>query len=111
MHTDGVITRRAGLPVLRPSGVVTPCWKCPKLQDSDVKDRHHAQEPTPRTRRALQHYLECRAVGVWPTDPIVRRNARLIRDIEDVVARRPLEVLSARISEVITLLVTRAAGG
>ena len=32
---------------------------------------------------AYEHYRECRAVGQWPDDPIVRRNAALIRDVED----------------------------
>lgn len=34
---------------------------------------------------ALRHYLECKAVGQFPDDPIVRRNAGIIRQIEDSV--------------------------
>lgn len=33
---------------------------------------------TPRNRAALAFDLECRAVGEWPDDAIVRRNARII---------------------------------
>ena len=34
-------------------------------------------------RQALRHYHECRATGSFPDDPIVRRNAALIRAQED----------------------------
>ena len=30
-----------------------------------------------------EHYRECRAVGQFPDDPIVRRNAAIIRAVED----------------------------
>lgn len=30
------------------------------------------------------HYRECKAVGVFPDDAVVRRNAAAIRDVEDV---------------------------
>lgn len=39
-----------------------------------------------RNRQAYEHYQECRAVSQFPDDSIVRRNARLIRLIEDAVA-------------------------
>jgi hypothetical protein len=34
-------------------------------------------------RDAYRHYRECRATGNFPDDPIVRRNAALIREQED----------------------------
>ena len=37
---------------------------------------------------AYEHYLESRATGQFPDDPIVRRNARLIRMIEDLAEQR-----------------------
>lgn len=40
--------------------------------------------------QAYTHYLECRAVGEFPNDPIVRRHARLIRQIEDAADRQTL---------------------
>lgn len=40
-------------------------------------------ELTEENWEAYIHYQECRAVGVFPDDPIVRRNARIIRRIED----------------------------
>ena len=41
--------------------------------------RARAVELSPENRRAWEHYLECRAVESWPEDPIVRRNAAIIR--------------------------------
>lgn len=43
---------------------------------------------TPDNEAAYQHYRECRAVGEFPDDPVVRRNAELIRDVEDRVQQQ-----------------------
>lgn len=43
---------------------------------------------TEANKAAYEHYLECRAVGVFPDDPIVSRNARVIRDVEDQIAEK-----------------------
>ena len=37
---------------------------------------------------AYEHYRECRAVGEFPDDPIVRRNAAIIRAVEDEIELR-----------------------
>ena len=42
---------------------------------------------SPHNQLAYQHYRECRAVGHFPYDPIVRRNAAIIREVEDQVDR------------------------
>lgn len=50
---------------------------------------------TPENPRSLtdaneccyQHYLECKAVGEFPDEPVVRRNAAAIREIEEKFAR------------------------
>ena len=34
-----------------------------------------------------QHYRECRAVGQFPDDPLVRRNAAEIQDVEERYAK------------------------
>ena len=36
---------------------------------------------------AYEHYRDCRAVGSFPDDPVVRRNAAIIREIEDDAER------------------------
>lgn len=51
---------------------------------------------SPHNQLAYQHYRECRAVGHFPNDPIVRRHAVIIRDIEDQVDRiRSMEFQSS----------------
>jgi hypothetical protein len=40
-----------------------------------------AVELSPRNRRAWQHYEQCRAVGQFPDDPIVRRNAAICASV------------------------------
>ena len=35
----------------------------------------------------IQHYRECKAVGVFPDDSVVRRNAAMIEDVERQIAR------------------------
>jgi hypothetical protein len=69
----------------RPKGVRPPCSYCPK-QPLDVPERGRcpatAVELSAKNWRAYQHYLECAAVGQFPDDAIVRRNAAIIRRIE-----------------------------
>lgn len=80
------------------SNGVTPCAKCPKIPSEVFDDegktisktvanlkliRPHAAEVTPRMAEAFQHYRECKAVGQFPDDPIVRANAVQFRDAED----------------------------
>jgi len=77
---------RAGRVVLRVVGK-PPCSFCPK-QPTGVKleDRRPetALELNDRGWRALSHYRECRSVGAFPDDPIVKQNASIIRAAEDV---------------------------
>ncbi len=87
----GKVSMRAGLPVLRPKGSPTPCQKCPKIPASvPEKIRENAIELSDKNAQAWQHYLECRAVGAFPDDPIVRRNARILRDVYDERDQLPL---------------------
>jgi hypothetical protein len=71
--------------------VPTPCHKCPKIPASaPAKSREHAVELSDKNYQAWQHYLECRAVGVFPDDPIVRRNAKVLREVYDEADKLPL---------------------
>jgi hypothetical protein len=77
------------LRVERIAGQEPRCAWCPKVP-RDVVDPcpEAAVELSEKNWRAYQHYLECRAVGEWPTgDAIVRRNAMLIRGVEESAAR------------------------
>lgn len=38
---------------------------------------------TPDNEQCYQHYCECKAVGQFPDDPIVRRNAAAIEEVLD----------------------------
>lgn len=46
------------------------------------------KELTARNWQAYKHYKECEAVGQFPDDAIVRRNAAIIKSIEDTARRR-----------------------
>ncbi len=71
-----------------PGRISTPCGRCPKLpRDVPLAERTpaagRALGPSARSLRAIRHYLECKAVGRFPDeDPIVRRNAWLLSEVE-----------------------------
>jgi hypothetical protein len=92
---SGAVTKRCGVPNRRPKGAATPCHKCPKIPDGEVAVRENAIELSEKNMQAYRHYLECRAVGEFPDDPIVRRNARILRQIHDEAEQRPLYNLMA----------------
>lgn len=76
----------SGGPLPRIGGAAaTPCRKpakCPKGTPEDSK------ELNAKNRQAYAHYLECRAVGVFPDDAIVRQNAAIIRRVQDAFDRK-----------------------
>jgi hypothetical protein len=100
---DGKIVRKPhliGLPVLRIGA--TPCHKCPKIpSDAPVKGRAFAVEMSQQNWLAYEHYLECRAVGQFPADPIIRRWASLIRRVEDGHSRNQVV---GRLEAIVNLL-------
>jgi len=72
-----------GNAVRRPPGSVPSCHfnRCPKGHyDSPNSLRHH-------NYLAYVHYLECKAIGQFPNDPVVRRNAAIIRMVEESVEK------------------------
>ena len=54
-------------------------------------------EETDELRAAYDFYLECRAVGRFPDDPIVRRCAMTIRGAEDAAERHERQRLSLNV--------------
>jgi hypothetical protein len=76
---------RQGKPVPRPRGTKAPCRLrengCPKGTPENSRTL------TDDNWQAYQHYSECRAVGQFPDDPIVRRNAAIIREAADSAER------------------------
>lgn len=95
LHDDsggrfGQVVRRpakTGPPVPRPAGSKTPCAVCPKIPAAMPADSLYAVELTPELVATYSHYLECKAVGQFPDDPIVRRNAAIISAVEGAVSR------------------------
>ena len=69
---------RNGKPIIRPDYAPVRCETkkgCPRGKPENEMRQYNW--------RAYMHYLECKAVGEWPADPIVRANASVIRTIED----------------------------
>ena len=54
-----------------------------------------------RNRQAYRHYLECKAVGDFPGDSIVRRNAGIIRSIEESHSRSQSETTQKLLQTVV----------
>ena len=96
-ESDGAVTKRRDgkggwVPIPRPKRAgglpgKTPCETCPKIPRDSIKDRHHAIEMTAESRQVLEHYLRCRAVGKFPDDPLVMRDAAVIRSVFDACER------------------------
>ena len=99
--------KRFGEPVPRPKHCPTPCARCPKILPGAPPNPSSAVELTDSTLLTLQHYRECQAVGRFPDDPIVRRNAVIIRDIEseveDAIAERRMQLIAQTVRDVVRL--------
>lgn len=71
-------------PIARPLTVLPPCRTstgCPKGTPENNC------ELTEKNWLAYVHYLQCKAVGDFPKDAIVYRNAVIIRSVEDEYQR------------------------
>lgn len=113
---DGNVRRLPdGSPVPRPKignqSAPTPCQACakpPKWAKEQGKDwkelRSLADEMSDENRRAYQFYRECKAVGHFPDDAIVRWYAAIVRDVEDDFAKEPIRNNTAAVLSLITLL-------
>lgn len=78
-----------GLPVLRPKTVLTPCRYSTGCQKGVPEKQKSLSE---KNLKAYQHYQECKATGRFPADAIVRRNAAIIRQVEDSVRDEKFEM-------------------
>lgn len=68
----------------RPAGTRPPCRSCPK------GPRPFVGGLSQRNAAVYLHFLECRAVGAFPDDPIVKRNAFLISEVLGALDRAEL---------------------
>lgn len=69
----------------RPEVMPPPCRTnqgCPKGTPENSKELSN------KNRLAYDHYLQCKAIGKFPDDAIVYRNAGIIRRIEDQQLRQ-----------------------
>ena len=98
-----VIDRATSLPLVRPAGSPLPCRICPRTAQAEDRIRANAISMSEKNWQAWQHYKECKAVGEFPNDPIVRRNAAIIREVEDHCERRD----RSQISEILAALARR----
>lgn len=76
----GLVKIHHGQPVKRIKRIGPPCRGpagCPKGTPENQRTLTNANANTYR------HYRECRAVGVFPDDPIVRQNAVVILEVEE----------------------------
>lgn len=76
---------RGGNPVKRNKATPPPCRTksgCKKGTPEKPKSL------TPKNLEAYEHYRQCRAVGQFPDDAIVKQNAAAIRQIEDLKQER-----------------------
>lgn len=81
--------RGSGKGYRRPPGTSAPCRKgaCPKVAPEGEPG---SKALSAKNWQAYQHYLECEAVGDFPRDPIVRRNAAIIKMARDSVEKTEL---------------------
>lgn len=81
---------RGGMPIPRAKGSRTPCAFCPKIPPGQPAVPTSAVELDEAGYQCWDHYRACKGVN-WQVpeaaDPIVRRNAGLIRAVEEAVER------------------------
>lgn len=72
----GAVSKMDGKPLARPADAELLCsfGQCPRGTPENPKTLSR------KNQLAYRHYLECQAVGDFPDDPIVRRNAEIIRE-------------------------------
>lgn len=78
---------RDGRPVARARGAKPPCVICPKIPPEADPRPENAVEVTPQLLDAFGFYEECRAVGSFPADPLVRACAVEFRAAEESIQR------------------------
>lgn len=91
---------RDGNPLPRLPMFPAPCRTdkgCPKGTPENQRSLNE------QNRRCYEHYKECRATGMFPDDPVVRRNAAVIRDVEDAVERSREVEFQTSLIEILTM--------
>lgn len=95
------------LPMARPPGSPLECARCPKIPVSEYPHYDPRRAPEVACEMDAQcwqiyhHYQECKAVGHFPEDPLVRRHAGIIRGVEEAVAHADIR---SRLDMIVALL-------
>lgn len=79
-----------GEPIKRKNRKTLTARRSPLPCERDKCPKGHWTRPiaiTQQNLEAWQHYRECKAVGDFPDDPLVRRNAAIIARIEEEASR------------------------
>lgn len=96
-RTGRRVTDKRGNPVPRPKRTLAPCRYAKGICPKGTPEKQRSLSA--RNLLAYQHYLECKATGDFPSDPIVRRDAAIIRRVED-------EAHEERLSATLTRLIS-----
>ena len=83
-----------GEPLLRPDDKPPPCRT---VQGCAKGTPEEPRELNERNQQTYRHYRECKAVGQFPVDAIVRQNAAIINAVEEAVRRNQQEMLQQSI--------------
>lgn len=76
----------SGEPIKRELPKTLPCRKDP-ISGCPKGTAEKSIELNEQGKQIWRHYQECKAIGKFPDDPIVRRNARVISEIEHAADR------------------------
>ncbi len=82
----GERVERGGIPIPRGKSP-TPCMWCPKIPAGARPAPENAIELSLQNLQAWTHYRECKAVGSFPHDAIVRMNAGIVAEAEAAAER------------------------
>ena len=83
----------SGIRMTRDAADRPPCETCPKIPKGRLAHPSSAVELSDKNLMAYRHYKECKAVGQFPDDAIVRRNAAIISDIVEDYRQKPMREL------------------
>lgn len=100
---------KTGKPYLNGTKFIPRSGKPPCATDSKacLKVKPGASDLTQVNRQVLQHYLECRAVGQFPEDAIVRQNATVLDGLyREADSHRTRQALEGAMSGMTKILVT-----
>lgn len=79
------MVERSHGPLLRHPTIGPPCVA--SLKGCPVGHIDRPKRLTPTGQAIYNHYLECRAIGQFPDDPLVRRHAAIIYRVEQAIER------------------------